>query len=83
MSRSPSPNKLNESTTTSMAKPGIKVSQGASKMKRLPSARIFPQVAWGGGTPNPRKLRPASVRIAEAIPIVADTRTGAIALGIM
>ena len=44
---------------------------------------MFPQVASGGGTPNPKKLKPASVRIAVAMPIVAETSTGAIALGIM
>ena len=66
-----------------MAIPGINVSQGASKIKRFPSERIFPQVAWGGGTPNPKKLRPASVNMAMAMPIVDDTRTGAMALGII
>ncbi len=59
-----------------MAIPGTKVSQGASKINRFPSDKIFPQVAWGGGTPNPRKLRPASVKIAVAIPMVAETKTG-------
>ena len=66
-----------------MANPGTKVSQGASKMNPLPPDKIFPQVACGGGTPNPRKLRPASVKIADAIPIVADTKTGATAFGII
>ncbi len=61
----------------------MKVSQGASKMKRFPSDRMLPQVAWGGGTPNPRKLSPASVSMAVAIPMVAETRTGAMAFGIM
>ena len=66
-----------------MANPGMKVSQGASNMKRFPSERIFPQVASGGGTPNPRKLRPASVKMALAIQMVEETSTGATALGIM
>ena len=66
-----------------MAMPGMKVSQGASKMKFLPFERILPQVAWGGGTPNPKKLKPASVKMAEAIPMVAETSTGAMALGII
>ena len=66
-----------------IAKPGMNVSQGASKMNRFPSDRMFPHVAWGGGTPNPRKLKPASVRMAPATPSVAETRTGPMAFGII
>ena len=44
---------------------------------------MFPHVAWGGGTPNPRKLKPASVKMAEAMPMVAETSTGATALGMI
>ena len=74
---------MKERTTIRIVIPGINVSQGASKMKVFPLERILPQVAWGGGTPNPKKLKPASVKMAVAIPMVADTSTGAMALGIM
>ena len=83
ISRKPSPKRLKDKTTIKMANPGTKVSQGASKMNLFPSERMLPQVALGGGTPKPRKLNPASVKIAPAMPMVAETRTGAIALGTM
>ena len=38
---------------------------------------MFPQLGAGGWTPNPRKLRLASIKIAEATPSVAVTKTGA------
>ena len=59
----------------------MNVSHGASNKKFLPSERILPQVASGGCTPKPRKLKADSVRIADATPSVAETSTGAIALG--
>lgn len=42
---------------------------------------IFPQDGAGGGTPRPKKLRPASDKMAEATPSVAETKSGEIALG--
>ena len=79
----PSPQRLKARTTTRIVSPGINVSQGASKINRFPSDKIFPQVAKGGGTPKPKKLRADSVNIALATPIVADTRAGAIAFGVI
>ena len=61
--------------------PGVYVSHGASNIYFFPSESMFPHVAFGGGTPKPRKLNADSVSIADAIPIVAETRTGAIELG--
>ncbi len=45
------------------------------------SVSIWPQLGSGGGTPSPRKLRLASVRIAPAMPKVAATMIGPKALG--
>ena len=42
---------------------------------------MLPQVACGGWTPKPRKLRLASVRIASGMPRTAVTIIGAAALG--
>ncbi len=64
-----------------MAIPGNAVSHHASKIYSLPFVRMFPQLGFGGCTPNPRKLRPASRSTAVASPIVAVTKTGARALG--
>ena len=58
-----------------MAVPGIYVSHGASNIYFFPSDSMLPHVASGGGTPKPRKLSADSVSIAEAMPIVAETRT--------
>ncbi|MEZ4690235.1 MAG: hypothetical protein R3A12_08635 [Ignavibacteria bacterium] len=47
----------------------------------LASLRSEPHVTVVALTPNPRKLKAASVRIAPAIANAPDTRTGAIAFG--
>ena len=43
----------------------------------------LPQLGFGGGAPKPRKLSELSNRMAEAIPNVIGTRTGASAFGRM
>src|SRR5258706_2910807 len=43
--------------------------------------KIDPQLAVDGGTPKPRKLNVDSIRMAEATPKVAATKTGATAFG--
>ena len=42
---------------------------------------MFPQEGAGGGTPRPKKLNPASERMEEATPKVAETKRGEKALG--
>src|SRR5262245_19638437 len=66
-----------------MASPGNAVSHQPVGNSVRASARIEPQLAVEGGTPKPRKLRVDSIRIAEATPKVAATRTGASVLGRM
>ena len=61
--------------------PGKKDIQKACCKNVLPKARIFPQLGFSGGIPNPRKLKDASVNIANAKTYVACTKTGAIVLG--
>src|SRR6188768_2139232 len=82
-SRKPSPTKLKANTTSKMAAPGIRNNHGASKMYDRPSAKMLPQVAYGGRTPKPRNDSADSVKIACATLIVAVTSTGAIAFGTM
>ena len=78
----PSAMKLNPRMVTNIAKPGNKVIHQAMPSVDLDSIRIFPQLGIGGCTPSPRKLKLDSSKIAPAIPKVALTRTGPIALGI-
>src|SRR5579864_7629871 len=59
-----------------IANPGKTASHHALILPRA-SLRTLPQVTIVGGTPNPRKERAASVRIAPAIPNADVTRTGA------
>ena len=80
-SRSPSPTRLNAVTVMKMAAPGKVTSHHAYVMYVCDCFSTSPQLAAGGGTPNPRKLRPDSVRMAPATPNVADTQTGASAFG--
>src|SRR5262245_20199685 len=54
---------------------------GASKRCWLPLRSMLPQLGLGGGSPRPRKLRPASARMTPAIPTVAWTMTGPAMLG--
>src|SRR2546427_75918 len=82
-SRIPSPKRLYESTVTRIASPGYRDNHQPISIASLPSLRMLPQVACGGGTPSPRNDRPDSVRIAAGMPSVIATSTGAIAFGRM
>src|SRR5262245_36509840 len=64
-----------------MARPGKAVNHHALGSNCRALERIEPQLAVDGGTPNPRKLSVDSTRMAEAIPNVAATNTGATAFG--
>jgi hypothetical protein len=57
---------LTPSTITARKAPGIRMLQGAIRKKLRPCAMMLPQLGISGGTPTPRKLSPASVRMAEA-----------------
>src|SRR5713226_6121199 len=65
-SRSPSPKRFTASTVMARNVPGIRIVQGAIWKKVRPWAMMLPQLGTSGGTPAPRKLRPASISIAEA-----------------
>src|SRR5206468_3121253 len=80
-SRRHSPTRLYEVTVTKIASPGKAASHHPLGSNCRASDRIDPQLAVDGGTPKPRKLRVDSIRIAEATPNVAATRTGAIEFG--
>src|SRR5512140_398555 len=82
-SRSPSPTKLNAITVRRIAAPGAVTRCGAMNRKCRPSPIIDPHDAAGGATPRPRKASPAAATMARAIPKVASTRIGEIALGRM
>src|SRR5690554_1167492 len=73
------------STTTKTANPGGIHIQGIPDKICSGRARfnIFPHDGAGGGTPRPKKLRPASERIDDATWSVADTNRGEKALGRM
>ncbi len=49
---------------------------GASKRWERPSLSMLPQLAAGGGTPRPRKLRVTSASTAAAMPMAAWTMRG-------
>ena len=59
-----------------MAAPGKAMSHHICRLLR-PASRSEPQLGLGGGAPKPRKLSPLSSRMAEAMPNVIGTRTGA------
>ena len=61
--------------------PGEKIIHGAIFIDSLPVLNIPPQEGIGIVIPSPRKESALSVRMAPAIPKVALTSTGAIALG--
>lgn len=63
-SLSPSPNKLNPKITMVIHNPGISDKYGCVNRYPLECESILPQLGAGGGTPSPRKLKDASVRIA-------------------
>src|SRR6185503_16308689 len=66
LSRSPSPTRLTESTTSASARPGQNTVQGARARYTRLEAIILPQVGISGGVPAPRKDRAASIRMADA-----------------
>src|SRR4029077_9624027 len=82
-SRSPSPKRFTASTVMARNVPGIRIVQGAIWKKVRPWAMMLPQLGISGGTPAPRKLRPASISMAEAQTYVACTISGASVLGKM
>src|SRR5215510_10512053 len=82
-SRRPSPSMLTASTVTARKAPGIKMVHGAIWKKVRPCAMMLPQLGISGGTPAPRKDRPASTSMAEAHTYVACTISGASVLGRM
>ena len=77
--------KLIERTASAIIVPGGIQSQGidSSTVSDWASFSMLPQLGVGGCTPRPRKLSPASSRIAFAMPNVAATITGARAFGSM
>src|SRR5206468_11283640 len=80
-SRRPSPTMLYEVTVRNIAKPGNSVSHQPLGKSWRALERMEPQLAFDGGTPNPKKLNVDSIKMAEATPKVAATKTGAIVLG--
>src|SRR5205085_8058856 len=80
-SRSPSPTRLYEVTVRNIARPGKTVSHQPLGRSWRALERIEPQLAVEGGTPNPKKLRADSIRMADATPKVAATNTGATVFG--
>src|SRR6185295_15493634 len=76
-SRRPSPNRLNPSTVTKMARPGKSESHGLAWMKATLALRSQPQLGVGGCVPRPRKLSVASTMIEVAMPRVVVTIIGA------
>src|ERR1700730_9393504 len=75
-SRRPSPMKLNESTERAIISPGKMNKCGAVNQNSRESSIILPHEGIGSGTPNPKKLIPASASIAPAIPSDACTING-------
>src|SRR5713226_8281518 len=65
-SRSPSPKRFTANTVMARNVPGIRIVQGAIWKKVRPWAMMLPQLGTSGGTPAPKKLKPASISIAEA-----------------
>jgi len=63
-------------TVIIIANPGTVTNQGSMARKVIPALIIFPHVGMGGLTPNPRKLRAASIRMAVAIQRVPITIIG-------
>ena len=63
-----------------MPVPGKTTSHQSCRLLRA-LFKTEPQLAVGGGGPNPRNDNEPSTKIAEAIPNVIGTKTGANALG--
>ena len=79
-SRTPSPTRFSRDTVTNIAIPGARVRCQAPVA--YPSLKVCPHDGTEA-SPNPKKDKVLSVRIAEATPNVALTRTGPNALGNM
>ena len=75
--------KLKERTQSMTAMAGKTTRCGDSKRWERASLSMAPQVAVGGWTPRPRKLRVASARTAAAMPTAACTMSGCKMLGRM
>ena len=71
-------------TVRLMATPAQTAIHGARTMKTRPDAlSMRPQDGYGGGTPNPKKLKEASAKMMEPSETVAVIIMGAITLGRM
>src|SRR5215510_6086733 len=66
-SRTQSPQRLKDNTTSMIASPGQTAIHHAWSSTSRPSATRFPQVGAGGGTAAPRKLRADSTTIPQPI----------------
>ena len=80
-SRRPSPSMLRPSTVMEMATPEEMEIHGPETIWLRPSLRMEPHVGSGGCTPMPRKLKPASIMMANAALSVARTTMGVRILG--
>src|SRR5690606_8675722 len=66
MSRSPSPNRLQQNTEKTSAAPGKNTTHHSpDSIEDAPSATMMPHSGAGGLTPRPMKERPAAFRIAQ------------------
>ena len=74
-SRIQSPSRLNASTVSSNATPGIVLTHQAVRKKFRPSDTMEPHAGVGGGTPAPKKLRMDSRRMTTLTCRVATTIT--------
>jgi hypothetical protein len=77
-SRNPSPRRFNKLTVKKIANPGAKIIIHDPVVR--PVFRICPQLGRVI-SPSPKKLIVDSVKMADATPKVADTKTGPMALG--
>src|SRR3984893_1691012 len=81
-SRSQSPSRLTDSTSSTRARPGkMVIHHSPENRKSLPMRISVPSEGCVGGTPTPRKDSVASVMMASARLMVAITSTGPITLG--
>ena len=81
MSRSPSPKRLRERTSSTIARPGRVETHQAVSITSRPSETIEPHAGVGGWMPRPRKLSEASVTMKKPIRSVASTKTDWTILG--
>src|SRR6185437_59535 len=81
-SRSQSPRRLTDSTSSTSARPGkMVIHHSPENRKSLPMRISVPSEGCVGGTPTPRKDNVTSVMMASARLMVAMTSTGPITLG--